>query len=74
MDDIHAYVQKSKLDPDDPLSQEQQQNARQTILDKIAMDEDTSENLSSNSSDNEMMRLDMGAYQAQMEQYQDQEV
>ena len=38
------------------------------------MDEDTSENLSSNSSDNEMMRLDMGAYQAQMEQYQDQEV
>ena len=28
MDDVHEYVQKSKLDPDDPLSQEQQANAR----------------------------------------------
>ena len=38
------------------------------------MDDETSEQLSSNSSDNEMQRLDLGAYQAQMEAYQDQEV
>ena len=35
MDDVHEYVQKSKLDPDDPLSQEQQANARQAVMDKI---------------------------------------
>merc|ERR1719464_1262839 len=53
LDELHKYVQSSKLDPEDPLAQEQHQEARQTILDKIALDEETSEQLSSNSSDNE---------------------
>ena len=28
MDDVHEYVQKSKLDPEDPMNQEAQAHAR----------------------------------------------
>ena len=74
MDDVHEYVQKSKLDPEDPMNQEAQAHARQAILDKMQMDDVTSENISSNSSENEMMRINVEAYQDQMNQYQDAEV
>ena len=40
----------------------------------MQMDDVTSENISSNSSENEMMRINVEAYQDQMNQYQDAEV
>ena len=43
-------------------------------MDKIQMDDVTSENISSNSSENEMMKINIEAYQDQMNQYQDAEV
>ena len=44
------------------MTLEQQANARQGILDKIQLDDVTSENISSNSSENEMMRINIEAY------------